>query len=267
MNKFLLIFIITAVVAGLFYFAYNSYINSKAPKDLVGDEYKSDIVKGKTLKYRYFLPGNQTEKLPLVVYFHGAGERGNDNLSHLNSASLKWIDPSVQNQHPCYVLIPQCEKQNFWVNIKFSSFPFVHYNQDKIPISDELKLFMQLLSEFVQKNNVDTNRIYLVGFSMGSTAVWDLLTRFPDKFAASINMAGTSDTSKAKLITHIPIKVFNGDNDPYMPLELNTEMCNKIKEHGGNVELTIYKGVGHDCTDLAYNTPGIFDWLFTQKKQ
>ena len=180
---------------------------------------------------------------------------------------MEWIDPIVQNENPCYVIIPQCEKYCYWVNIQFSSFPFFHYKVDSLPESDELKLFMLLLDEFVQKNNVDENRIYLVGFSMGSTAVWDLISRHPHKFAATINMAGTSDTSKANLITHIPIKVFNGEHDPYMPLQLNTEMCNKIKEHGGNVHLTIYKGVGHDCVNLAYNTPGLFNWLFSQKKQ
>jgi predicted peptidase len=267
MYKLLFALIIAGVLAVIVYFTYNAYLNSKVPENLLGATFKSDQVRNKSLLYRYFIPDIKNEKLPLVVYFHGASERGNDNRSQLNAASLKWIDTFVQKNFPSYVIIPQCKKDCFWVNIKFVSFPFRHYGQDSIPESDELKLFMLMLNEFVAKNNVDTQRIYLVGFSMGSTAVWDLITRYPNKFAASINMAGTSDTTKAKLITHIPVKAFNGELDNIMPINLNSEMCNSIKLNGGICDFKIFKGVGHDCVDSTYNTPGLFEWLFAQRLQ
>ena len=267
MNK-LLILIASIIILSILAFVYIKKYQESEYKGLLPGQYSTKNI-SRELNYRYFIPNTKgTEKLPLVIYFHGAAERGSDNKSQLNSSSLKWVDAEIQRKYPSFVIIPQCSKQRFWVDIKFKSFPMDHYNQDKMPEADELKLLMSLIDEFSQKYNVDTKRIYLVGFSMGSSAVWDLITRHTEKFAASINMAGCSDTAKAGKLVNFPIKMFNGEQDDIMPARLNTEMYNAIKRHGGNnAELTIFKGVAHVCVDNAYETPGLFDWLFSQRKK
>ena len=267
MNK-ILILIASILIIGILAFVYIKKTQIPVPKSLIAGQYSTKNIP-RELNYRYFVPENKSdEKLPLVIYFHGAAERGSDNRSQINSASLKWIDADIQRKHPSFVIIPQCPKQRFWVDIKFTSFPMDHYNQDKTPEVDELKLLMGLIDEFSKKYNVDTKRIYLVGFSMGSSAVWDLITRHTEKFTASINMAGCSDTAKASKLVNFPIKMFNGEQDDIMPARLNTEMYNAIKRHGGNnAELTIFKDVAHVCVDNAYETPGLFEWLFSQRKK
>jgi predicted peptidase len=267
MNKLIIIVAILLVI-GILAFVYIKQNQIPVPKSLIGDEFSMKQI-DRSLNYRYFLQeAKNNEKLPLVIYMHGAAERGSDNRSQVNPASLQWIDTDFQKQHPCYVIIPQCPKQRFWVDIKFKSFPMDHYNQDQIPEADELKLLMGLIDDFSKKYNVDTKRIYLVGFSMGSSAVWDLITRHTEKFAASINMAGCSDTAKAAKLANFPIRIFNGKDDDIMPPRLNTEMYNAIKSHGGkDVQLTIFPGVSHDCVGNAYQTLGLFHWLFNQKKE
>jgi predicted peptidase len=222
--------------------------------------------KHKGLPFRYFTPENQTDKLPMVIYLHGAAERGSDNLKQINTDALIWIDQQVQEKHPCYVIIPQCPKGKYWVNIE-RKFPFTHYQQDQIPVNKQTKALLEIIDHFIKNYPVDPSRIYLAGFSMGSAGAWDLITRYPEKFAASINMAGTCDPSKAGKAVSVPIRAFNGAEDEIMPPELNSAMCDAIKKLGGDCELMVFEGVDHVCTDHAYQTPGLFDWLFSQMKK
>jgi len=217
------------------------------------------------MNYRYYLPNtSHSDRIPLILFLHGANGRGEDNIKHLDYAATFWASPEVQNKYPAYILAPQCPPNRQFVNTSFKTTPFDHYVQDSIPESDELIMVLDLVNEFCHTYSIDTSRIYIVGFSMGASGTWDLITRHSGVFSAAIIMAGVSDTSKAETITHIPIWAFNGENDAIAPAKLNKEMVKTINEMGGNAQHTVFIGIGHDCIRQTYQTSGLIDWLFSQ---
>src|SRR4051812_12672147 len=158
------------------------------------------------LNARLLPPAKHEGKVPLVVILHGAGERGSDN-----SAQLKYGAPlfeKANEKYPCYVLVPQCPKDQKWVDWDWSK----AFTNQPAEMTWPTKVLMQMIEEFPKNNpDVDTDRIYLTGLSMGGYGTWDLLTRFPERFAAGIPICGGGDTSKAAALVKIPIWAFHGD--------------------------------------------------------
>jgi predicted peptidase len=222
---------------------------------------------GNKLLYRFYKPDVKSgEKYPLVIYLHGGGQGGNDNLKQLDRVPAFFTSSDVQKKYPSFVIAPQCPSGVQWVNTTFKSMPFDHYDQSKIRESPEFTMLLKLIDQLCKQYPIDKNRIYMAGFSMGSSGTWDFISRHPEIIAAAVPISGVSDTSTVKKILNIPIWAFHGENDDIAPVRLNRDMYELINKAGGNCKLTIFENNGHGCVKKTLNYPGLADWVFSQRK-
>lgn len=219
-----------------------------------------------TIGYRFFQPKeiDPAKKYPLVLTLHGAGERGSDNERQItyHGMATTWVDPMTQEEHPSFVVAPQCPEKNKWVDISWGSETI---NQDTVQLSNELDAVIHLVDKIIAEYPIDENRIYVTGLSMGGFGTWDLITRFPDKFAAAIPMSGAGDPTKAGKIKHMPIWVCHGALDRTVPVEGSRNMVNALRELGSEVLYTELPDKYHNIWKPLYENKQIIDWLFEQR--
>lgn len=199
-----------------------------------------------TLPYRLFVPteASDAKRLPLVLFFHGAGERGADNKAQLRHGVRAFIAEPNQAERPCFVAAPQCPRGVWW-NV------------------DLIADFARAMSEHP---GVDRNRVYVTGLSMGGFATWHLASRLPELFAAAVPVCGGGETSAAPQLKALPIWAFHGDADRTVPAEQSQKMIEAIRKAGGEPKYTEYAGVGHDSWTRTYADPAMHTWLFAQRR-
>ena len=227
-----------------------------------GDVYEDSLAEtftheGTTLPYRLMLPDdyNEKESYPLILFLHGAGERGTDNVTQMKNVFQKI---STKNRG-AILIAPQCDPENQWVDTPWAEGP---YSTDEVPESNELQAVMALI-EYIQENySVDKTRIYATGLSMGAFGVWDLMVRHNDVFAAGVACCGGGDPSKGELLKDTPMFVFHGDADPTVPVAGSRDTVNAILEAGGEVVFyKEYPNYQHGIWDIAFEEVGLFDQL------
>ncbi len=268
-NYWLLMFGFIILLGGIIYFTHHHKRWLKElyltfiTKDLVFNYRQIDS----SINYRLFVPKNDnSKKLPIVLYLHGAAQRGSENRKQLDNTFYKFTSKSNQKKYPSFVLAPQYPMKTNWINHTDKSVPYGHYNQDDLTETDEIKLVVELVKEIVVNYPIDESRIYITGFSMGATAVWDIITRYPNIFAAALPMSGETDTTKASLITHLPVWAFHGEEDKIVPHTVNKNMIESINRSGGKAKFTKFKGIGHGCAHETLNNQSTLVWLYNQQK-
>jgi len=216
------------------------------------------------LKYRMLKPLNYQfgKKYPLVLFLHGAGERGDDNQVTLVHAAPDFADEQRRKQYPCYVVVPQCPEGKKWSDVDWSK------DSSELPkeASQSMQAIKELLDEMVDSAGVDANRIYITGLSMGGYGTWDAISRYPDFFAAAAPVCGGGDPAKVKSFAKLPIWCFHGANDSVVKAVRSQEMVNALKAIGSSVLYTEYPGVEHDSWTATYSNPAFFEWMFAQAK-
>ena len=216
------------------------------------------------IPYQLFIPDNPDNKpLPLVVCFHGAAGRGNDNTARGIHAFEVLFSPEVQKVHPAYLLAPQCPKSDKWVNVTWSDGGF---SLKDTPISESLKTALDLVRSVAETNRVDGDRIYVTGQSMGGYATWYSILANPDFFAAAVPVCGGGDPSAAERIKDVAVWTFHGADDKTVPPKGSRDMFERLKAIGAPVKYTEFSGVGHASMTNAWAEPGLIPWLFEQKK-
>ncbi len=215
------------------------------------------------LSYPQNYDENNKETYPLIIFLHGAGERGNDNEIQLTHIDKIFEDDEFRKKYPCFIIVPQCPAKKRWVEVDWG---LKKHTQPK-DMSISLKLTMNLFLEMISKYNIDTQRIYVVGLSMGGYGTWDLLTRFPYMFAAGIPICGGGDENVAKKMVNVPVWAFHGTQDKVVPVERSRNMVEAIIENGGNPKYTEYPNKGHLVWNTVFRTQAVWEWLFAQKKQ
>lgn len=246
---------------------------AKEGTSVVQDQIETDPVKlfepreftganGKTLKYRLLKPQgyNPERKYPVVVFLHGAGERGDDNRAQLKHGMAEFCKPQWREKYPSYVIAPQCPTGQKWSDVDWS------LPSSTLPerISESLQLTMELVDTMAADAAVNKNRIYLTGLSMGGYGTWDALARRPDFFAAAIPICGGGDPKTAATFAKVPLWCFHGDDDKAVPVHRSREMIEALKGAGGQPKYTEYPGVGHDSWTRSYANPEVIDWMFKQ---
>ncbi len=211
---------------------------------------------GFTLPYRLWVPADYdpNQAYPLVLFLHGSGERGTDNRLQLTgqTAELVFVRPENQAQWPCFMMAPQCPLNDSWSNID-GPYPTK-------PMHRTLKVIAQLMNEF----NIDPNRLYITGLSMGGFGTWDTITRYPGLFAAAVPIASGCDPNLAPLCVNTPIWAFHGAADTTVPVQEDRNMIAAIIAAGGDPMYTEYPGAGHvQSWNLAYAEPDLLPWLFS----
>ena len=216
-------------------------------------------------KYRVLKPATVEpgKKYPLVLFLHGAGERGSDNELQLMYLPTWLAEAENRREHPCFVVVPQCRTDQKWVEIDWS-------DKKSLPQKPEMTVDMTAavaaLDAVMQAEPVDPSRVYLTGISMGGYGSWDLAARMPERFAAVIPICGGGDEATAAKLKTLPIWCFHGDVDKAVPVERSRTMVEAVKAAGGTVKYTEYEGVGHDSWTPAYRDAATLDWLFAQQR-
>ena len=217
-----------------------------------------DSKSGKTLPYRIYIPKNlqKDKKTPILLLLHGAGERGEDNLTQIRNfkgmfnAAGDIISGSI-------ILAPQCPSGGWW-------------NLDEDGYGDEkgwLGAAWRLLESVKSEYGGDPDRIYITGLSMGGIATWALIDRYPEKFAAAVPVCGIGNSYSAYNLTGIPIKIYHGTADTTIGCGASDEMYNAILSAGGKmVDYKRLYGVGHNAWDTAYSDRDMFCWMFSQTR-
>ncbi|HNW97392.1 MAG TPA: prolyl oligopeptidase family serine peptidase [Bacteroidales bacterium] len=218
-----------------------------------------------SLPYRFMRPQqcDSSKKYPLVIFLHGAGERGNDNTMQLTNGAKKFASDSNREKYPCYLLAPQCAKGFRWTE---TDWKLPSHTMPSSP-SIYLKRTMLLLDSLIKNLNIDTNRIYITGLSMGGFGTWDAICRWPEKFAAAVPVCGGADTAKAAVVKNIPVWAFHGEMDKLVMVSRSRNMINAIIKAGGNPKYTEYPGIAHNCWVNAYAEPEMYKWMFAQSRK
>ena len=222
--------------------------------------------KGEKLNYRLMLPlgydFNAETKYPLVLFLHGAGERGSDNAKQLVHGAKDFASEANRTKYPCFVVFPQCPDGKKWVEVDWS----LDTHEQPAEESLSLKLTREAITSMQKVLRVDEKRMYVTGLSMGGYGAWDMIARTPDVFAAAAPVCGGADEATASRVTKLPIWAFHGDKDTDVKPERSRRMIAAIVKAGGKPKYTEYPGVGHNSWAQTYADPKFMDWLFAQKK-
>lgn len=230
------------------------------------DEYEARTITvgAQTLPYRLLKPPgyDKTKKYPLIIFFHGAGERGTDNNAQLNYAPRDVFQKAdFQQAHPCFILAPQCPPNDKWVEMDWSLLTGSRPTEPSPP----MKLALGALDAVEAEFNIDRSRVYVAGLSMGGFATWDCVTRFPARFAAGVPCCGGGDeTTVTAEIARVPVWAFHSADDNVVHVERTRNMIAAMKKAGGSPKYTEYNGLGHGSWVKAFSEPGLYDWLFAQ---
>ncbi|MGI6496210.1 MAG: prolyl oligopeptidase family serine peptidase [Kiritimatiellia bacterium] len=219
---------------------------------------------GAKLPYRQYLPRDLPEgtKIPLLLFLHGAGERGDDNARQLCNGVEKIVAFADARGIPFAMLVPQCPGPNQWVDTPWSQ---LSHRMDPEP-SMPMRLAMELLEAKIAELPVDPSRIYVTGLSMGGYGTWDILQRRPGRFAAAIPICGGGDTTLAWRIRDVPIWAFHGAADSTVPVSRSRDMVAALWACDGNIRYREYPGVGHGSWGPTYQDESVLEWLFRQHR-
>jgi predicted peptidase len=219
---------------------------------------------GRTIPYRRLSPPKiePGQHYPLVLLFHGAGERGTDNRLQLRLMLPAFLREENRTNHPCFVLAPQCPPGKRWVEVPWGD---AAHTMPAEP-SESMALALGMLDEALANLPVDRDRVYVCGASMGGFGTWDALSRCPERFAAALPVCGGADLQQAVRIAHIPVWVFHGDQDTVVLPSRSIAMIEAMRRAGGDPKLTLYPGGDHDAWTATFNNPEVLAWLFAQHR-
>jgi predicted peptidase len=227
------------IIVIAFLFSLNSFAQSD-----VNGKMKTEIVEKHELGYALHIPANTKEKKPLIIFLHGSGEKGTDIEKVKVHGPFKYLK---NHQLDAYVLAPQCPENEEWNN----------------------EVLYRLILKIQKENNIDSNRIYLTGLSLGGWGTWNLAFAHPDMFAAIVPISGFVDLiqlEEACKIATIPTRVFHGLLDDVVNVDYAIAIYKELKKCNGKVELTIFDDAGHDSWSKVYDNQEIYDWMFKQLK-
>lgn len=220
---------------------------------------------GQTIEYRIYVPktDDPAAKFPAILFLHGAGERGTNNLAQLKHCIPDLMNYIIKGNHPATLIVPQCPTGMQWVNAPWEA---KSHNMLKRP-SKPLQAVIEMMEKELAAAPVDPARLYISGISMGGYGTWDMLQRFPDKFAAGMPICGGGDTNLASKLVNIPIHVVHGEKDTAVPVERSRSMVEAVKAAGGTKITYLERtGEGHGVWGPTYQDVKNIDWLFSQRK-
>jgi predicted peptidase len=234
-------------------------------------------IRGTAYPYQVYVPSdfNRSHKWPVIVFLHGNGARGVDGLSHTDTG-LASVIRRDRARVPAIVVFPQANPSSRWSSPEM---------QEQV---------LACLDATAREFNGDADRFYLIGYSMGGQGVLRLASRWPDRFAALVDISGTviakspSATSQqiaidvqthpflsapdiyralAVLIAVTPIWIFHGDTDDSVPVKQSRQLVSALRSAGARVRYTEYRGAGHSIEDRALAEPELMPWLLSQTRK
>ncbi len=222
---------------------------------------------GTAIPYRLYMPSdyNKSKDYPVILFLHGAGERGNDNYSHMNNMVPNMFNQESSLIHDAIVICPQCPAGEQWVDTPWAN---GNYSVDNVPESNELKAVLEILDFIKNSYSTDENRYYAMGISMGGFGTWDLLMRHTELFAAGVPICGGADTAYAEKLKDMPIYTAHAQNDKEVPYNGTKEMIDALGLVGS--ECIVFKslsGGNHVIWGQFGDDSEMLKWLFEKAKQ
>ncbi len=210
--------------------------------------FEKTLTKTFSCRYLLFLPegyGEKQYRWPMILFLHGAGERG----SYLKKVKIHGPPKIVENRKdfPFIVVSPQCPPGDRWTK--------------------KTEVLIHLLDDIVARYDVDTERIYLTGLSMGGYGTWSLASEYPERFAAIVPICGGGRRFMAMMLKDVPVWAFHGAKDNVVPVKESEEMVNAVNARGGNARLTVYPNAGHDSWTATYDNQELYDWFLKHRKK
>jgi predicted peptidase len=194
--------------------------------------------------YSATAPGSDEKKWPLIVFLHGSGARGaNLGLVRLSGLPRK-LDRD--DNFPFVVVSPQCPTGGFW----------------------DPETLKSVIDEVIAKHHVDPDRVYLTGLSLGGFGAWNLVTAYPDLFAACAPVCGGGgDPFAVARLRGVAFWVFHGEEDEVVPVKHSRMMVNALRAAGVDVKYTQYDNRGHGVWERTYNDPKLYEWFLKHKRK
>lgn len=223
---------------------------------------------GIALNYQMLKPWKveKGKKYPLILFLHGAGERGNDNELQMTHGSRMFTNPVNRDKYPAYVLFPQCPPGGYWsFETRPEKLDASTFNSD-LPITAILNRVYELLRNVMANESVDLRRVYVIGLSMGGMATFDLVSRYPETFAAAVPVCGATNPDRLMRIRNVTFRIYHGDEDNVVNVEFSRAAYRSLKSSGAKVTYFEFPGVNHGSWTPAFNDPDLMRWLFRQKK-
>lgn len=224
----------------------------------------------KNLPYRILYPENydKSKKYPLILVLHGAGERGNDNEKQLVHGAKLFLKAENRTQFPAIVVFPQCPSDSYWAtsSIDRSKNPIqFRFNYDSIPNWPQAAA-IALVEKLKLEESIDNSRVYITGLSMGGMGTFEAVYRNPGLFAAAAPICGGgNETLYNDKVKETAFRVFHGDADAVVKVDLSRNMVARLKELKVPVEYIEYPGVNHNSWDNAFAEPDFMSWLMKHK--
>jgi predicted peptidase len=211
------------------------------------------IPRSSTFQYLISIPlnyekGNQ-DTWPVLLYLHGAGERGNDINTLLGNGLPAFIE--AENDFPFITISPLCPVDTWW--------------------SDHLAVLDILLKEVCDRYRADIHRIAATGVSMGGYGVWHAGVIFPERFSCLVPIGGGGAwfygfPRVVRKLINTPVWAFHGENDPIIPLRESSVLVRELTSAGGHAQLTVLPGGGHEIWQDVYTNPEVVNWMLAQSK-
>jgi predicted peptidase len=224
--------------------------------------HKSDWV----MPYRLFRP-HASGKLPLVVFLHGSGGLGDDNLKQMGLGNIfgtrVWALPENQKKFPCYVVAPQTDRG--WVRYAPAS-PGDSVARVAPGLGDGARLVFEIIDGLRREFAIDERRIYVTGQSMGGAGTWHMTSQRPRLFAAAVACCGSRTSDAAVASAGTPLWNFHGDADATVPPAVSRDRIAALRKAGGHPLSTEYAGVGHNVWEWTYTEPALVSWVFSQRR-
>ncbi len=210
--------------------------------------FEAEITKKVECDYLLYLPEGYKpggKKWPLMLFLHGAGERGND----LNKLKVHGPPKLVEQGKdlPFIIISPQCPTGEWWPGL--------------------VEMLKALVDDVTADYAVDTERIYVTGLSMGGFGTWALAGAYPDTFAAAIPICGGGQPFTAGKLKSVPVWAFHGAKDGTVALSQSENMVEALKRAGGDAKLTVYPEAGHDSWTVTYENPEVYEWLLQHTRK
>jgi len=230
------------------------------------------FAEGKTLPYRILYPVNydKTKKYPLLLFLHGAGERGRDNEKQLTWGSKLFITEENRKNFPAIVVIPQCPEESFWAVMKTDQTkqPPVRTFDYTVEPNWPLAAANELVKKLSNEEGVDKKQIFISGLSMGGMGTFESVYRYPDLYAAALPICGGGDVNHYdKRVAKVPFWIFHGDADAVVNPQLSRDMVEKLKSLKAEVKYSEYPGVNHNSWENAFAEKDYLSWMLQHKKK
>jgi predicted peptidase len=224
------------------------------------------------LLYRIQYPKNfsANKTYPLVLFLHGAGERGDDNEKQLVHGSTLFINEENRSKYPAIVVFPQCPMEGYWASVERTRNVYgeqqFNFDNSNAP-TQSMQSLLSMMDSLAVLPFVDQQRIYVMGLSMGGMGTFEIVGRRSDLFAAAIPICGGGDPKDTSSYSNkTKFWIFHGAKDDVVFPQHSVNMAYALNKAGATPRFTLYKNANHNSWDYAFDEPHLLCWLFSQMK-